>query len=75
MQVGALSTTLPSVMRDWGGGTRRLMDVLDLSVDYAADPLTTWTLYLAKAWGKGAVRANFVGTNATYAYLELQRRW
>jgi hypothetical protein len=58
-----------------GGGTRRLMDVLDLSVDYAADPLTTWTLYLAKAWGKGAVRANFVGTNATYAYLELQRRW
>jgi hypothetical protein len=51
------------------------MDVLDLSVEYAIDPMTTWTLYLAKAWGKGAVRANFVGTNATYAYLELQRRW
>jgi len=57
------------------GGARRLMDVLDLSVEYAIDPMTTWTLYLAKAWGKEAVRANFVGTSAIYAYLELQRRW
>ena len=51
------------------------MDVLDLSVEYAVDPMTTWTLYLAKAWGKEAVRVNFVGTSAIYAYLELRRRW
>ncbi len=56
-------------------GARRLMDVLEFGVEYAADPLTTWTLYLAKAWGKDAVRANFAGTDATYAYLELLRRW
>ncbi|GBC97548.1 hypothetical protein HRbin17_00035 [bacterium HR17] len=57
------------------GGARRLMDVLDLSVDYQSDPLTTWTLYLARAWGKGAVRSNFAGSSATYAYLEVVRRW
>ena len=58
------------------GGSKRLMDVLDLSIDYTPDPKTTWTLYLAKAWGKDVVRNNFPAKDsAFYAYLEFVRRW
>jgi len=59
------------------GGHTRLMDVVDLSVDYRLDPQTTLTLYGARALGKDVVRAqtDFVKRNATYVYLELLRRW
>ncbi|MFA0747127.1 alginate export family protein [Fervidibacter sp.] len=58
------------------GGSKRLMDLLDLSIDYTPDPKTTWTLYLAKAWGKDVVRNNFPAKgSAFYAYLEFVRRW
>lgn len=58
------------------GGQSRLMDLVDLSLDYIPDPKTTWTLYLGRAMGKGVVQNIFpAGANATFIYLEWLRRW
>ncbi len=57
------------------GFGRRLMDILELGLNYQPDELTNISLRLFKAWGKESVRANFPKTNATYAYLELLRQW
>lgn len=58
------------------GGSNRLTDVLDLSIDYNPNPSTTWTLYLAKLMGKEVVRSSFpANSNGFYAYLEFVRRW
>ena len=58
------------------GGSTRLMDVLDLSIDYTPNPNMTWTLYLAKLMGKDVVRSSFpASSNGFYAYLEFVRRW
>lgn len=58
------------------GRRNRLMDIVDVSMDYSPDVKTTWTLYLGKAIGKGVVEHNFpAGKNATYLYLEWLWRW
>lgn len=74
---GAFNHTLFGYGGRPSGGHTRLMDVVDLSVDYRLDPQTTLTLYGARALGKDVVRAqtDFVKRNATYVYLELLRRW
>ncbi|MCS7263749.1 MAG: alginate export family protein [Armatimonadetes bacterium] len=54
---------------------RRLMDIFELSLNYKHDELTELCLRLFKVWGKESVRANFLRTNATFAYLELLREW
>lgn len=58
------------------GGSKRLMDLIDLSVDYAPNPNLSWTIYIGKAWGKDVVRANFPSEDdAFFGYLEVTRRW
>lgn len=58
------------------GGKERLMDVLDLSISYTPNPKISWTLYLARAWGKDVVRASFPSKDdALFAYLEVVQRW
>lgn len=58
------------------GGAKRLMDLIDLSVDYAPNPNLSWTIYIGKAWGKDVVRANFPSKDdAFFGYLEVIRRW
>jgi len=58
------------------GGSTRLMDLIDLSVDYTQNANTTWTLYIAKALGKDVVRATFPKSDeAFFAYLEFVHRW
>lgn len=54
---------------------RRLMDIVELNLNYELNELTSLSLRLFRAWGKEAVRANFPKTDATYAYLELLRQW
>jgi len=58
------------------GGSNRLMDLIDLSVDYSPNPNMTWTLYLAKLMGKEVVRSSFpANSNGFFAFLEFNRRW
>jgi len=58
------------------GGSKRLMDLIDLSVDYSPNPNMTWTLYLAKLMGKEVVRSSFpANSNGFFAFLEFNRRW
>ena len=57
------------------GGERQVLDMIGLTLDYQADPSTAWSLYLARIWGRGVVRANFTSNSATYAYLHAMHRW
>lgn len=73
---GAFTPTAFGYIGRPSGGSTRLMDVVDLSIDYNPDPSTTWTLYLAKLMGKDVVRANFpASSSGLFAYLEFVRRW
>ncbi|MFN3422800.1 MAG: alginate export family protein, partial [Armatimonadota bacterium] len=56
---GAFNHTAFGYIGRPSGGSSRLMDVIDLSIDYTPNPSTTWTLYLAKLMGKDVVRASF----------------
>lgn len=49
--------------------------VIDLSVDYALTPKTSFTAYAAYAKGGDVVDAIFEGENARYMYLEVTRRF
>ncbi|MCX7968922.1 MAG: alginate export family protein [Armatimonadetes bacterium] len=73
---GAFNNTAFGYVGRPSGGSKRLMDVLDLSIDYTPDQNTTWTLYLAKLMGKDVVKANFpADSDGFFAYLEFVRRW
>ncbi len=73
---GAFNHTAFGYIGRPSGGSSRLMDVIDLSVDYTPNPNTTWTLYLAKLMGKDVVRASFpAGNDGFFAYLEFVKRW
>lgn len=53
-----------------------LATTIDVSVDYAFNPKTTFTVYLATAKGGGVVERIYPsGANARYAYVEVLRRF
>jgi hypothetical protein len=57
-------------------GQKHLMAVFDLSADYQFDGQTVFTFYVAHAPGKGVVQRIFpAGPTATFAYVELNRRF
>jgi hypothetical protein len=59
-----------------GNGRSDFAQLFDLSADYALDPDTTLSLYVATARGGDVIEANYPrGKNASLAYLELTRRW
>lgn len=57
------------------GGERRLLNLIGLTANYTPNPMTTLTIHLKLIRGKEVVRANFGSDSATYAYLQLLRRW
>jgi hypothetical protein len=57
-------------------GQKRFMVVFDLSGDYQFDARTTFTLYVAHASGKSAVKHLFpAGPTANFSYIEINRRF
>lgn len=56
-------------------GSEDLARVLDLSVDYAINPKTSLTLYVAAANGGDVVDRIFAGKDARYVYFEVMRRF
>ena len=58
------------------GGHKGFATIFDLSADYQFDAQTTLTFYIARASGKAVIRNIFPnGSNANFAYLELNRRF
>ncbi len=73
---GAFNNTAFGYAGRQSGGQDRLMDLADVSIDYSPDAKTTWTLYVARAIGKGVVQSSFpAGKNATFLYFEWLQRW
>lgn len=52
-----------------------LATVIDLSADWKLDPKTTVGFYLARAFGGNVVDSIFEGDDATYAFIEVLRRF
>ncbi|MCS7224427.1 MAG: alginate export family protein [Armatimonadetes bacterium] len=58
------------------GGRRKLMDLVDISLDYRPSADSQWTLYIGRAMGRDVVRSVFpAGSKASFLYLEWQRSW
>ena len=58
------------------GGHKGFATIVDLSADYQFDLQTIFTFYIARAAGKGVIRSIYPdGPNATFAYIEVIRRF
>jgi len=58
------------------GGHKGFATIVDLSADYQFDAQTTFTFYVAHASGKSVIRNIYPdGSNANFAYVELNRRF
>jgi hypothetical protein len=59
-----------------GNGESDFATLLDLSADYALNPETTLSLYIATARGGDVIERIYPrGKNATFGYVEFTRRW
>jgi hypothetical protein len=57
-------------------GAKSLANIIDISVDYALNPETTLTFYVAQASGKSVINSIFPsGSNGRYAYIEATRKF
>jgi hypothetical protein len=59
-----------------GNGRRDFATLYDLSAEYALNPQTSFSLYLATARGGKVIERIYPrGANAAFGYLEVTRRW
>ena len=73
---GALQKETFGYMGRPSGGQRRFATIVDLSADYQFDAQTTLTFYVSHASGKSVIRNIYPdGSNANFAYVELNRRF